>query len=168
MNNLPTTAQTGFAALSQEQQTAHRAKIGVRVSAILSQFWVEQGRDEAIETLENEGWQDVLENCSHSEIRAAWAGYQKTGPRTQNGKLCKPDAGALYKIILGARPKPVLVKTLEPEREPRVTPEAAKRILAEGGFGHIPTLQGISHGMKPKPLQSTTQTQRNAKQEVGL
>ena len=145
--------------MSPEQQQAHRAKIGVRSSAILGQFWVEQGRDEAIETLEIEGWQDVLENCKHSEIRQAWAEYQKMGPRTKSGKLCKPDAGALYQIILRKRPKPALVKEPEPERPPRVTAQRKAEISAEAGFGHLATVQAVLK--KPKPMQSHNQTQEN-------
>lgn len=113
MEKLPT-AQSGYNALSPQQQKDHRAKIGVRASSILRQFWREDGLTQAEEALEVEGWMDVLENCSHSEIRAAWAAYQKTGPRTQAGKLYKPDAGALYQIILSNRPKPKIVDERRP------------------------------------------------------
>ena len=145
--------------MSPEQQQAHRAKIGVRSSAILGQFWVEQGRDEAIETLEIEGWQDVLENCKHSEIRQAWAEYQKMGPRTKSGKLCKPDAGALYLIILRKRPKPVLVKEPELERGPRVSAERAKEIRIEFGFDRPDVVEASVK--RPKPMQSRNQIQEN-------
>lgn len=129
------TAVTGFNALSKPQQQAHREKIGVRSQAILGQFWRDDDTPDALQALEIEGWCDVLENCSHSEIRAAWAGYQKTGPRTAAGKLYKPDAGALYRIIQAARPKPKLVPQPEPERtEPRVTAEQADAILDSVGF----------------------------------
>jgi len=88
-----------------------------------------------LQALEIEGWCDVLENCSHSEIRAAWAGYQKTGPRTVSGRLYKPDAGALYRIIQSARPKPRVVPQPEPKRtEPRITAEQADAILDHVGF----------------------------------
>ena len=109
-NNLPA-APTGFAALSAPQQRAHRERIGVRAQAILSQFWRDDDTPDAIQAIEIEGWCDVLENCSHSEIRAAWAQYQRTGPRSRRGTLIKPDAGAIYHLVLAARPKPTLVKT---------------------------------------------------------
>jgi hypothetical protein len=126
---------TGFNALSPQQQEAHREKIGVRAQAILGQFWRDDATPDAVQALELEGWMDVLENCSHSEIRKAWATYQKTGPRTQSGKLYKPDAGALYRIIHAARPKPRVVSQQKQERtEPRVTAEAAQDILKSVGF----------------------------------
>lgn len=90
---------------------------------------------------------DVLENCSHSEIRTAWANYQKTGPRTNTGRLVKPDAGALYRLIINARPKPELVQTrpeTAEEREQRlaeqdegfspIRQEIAEKILSEAGY----------------------------------
>lgn len=77
---------------------------------------------------------DVLENCSHSEIRDAWATYQKTGPRTASGRLVKPDAGALYQTILRSRPKPVAVPRPEEPRPERVSPERARELLEQAGF----------------------------------
>lgn len=125
---------TGFNALSPQQQEAHRVKIGVRAEAILGQFWRDDATPDAVRALEIEGWMDVLENCSHSEIRKAWATYQRTGPRTASGKLYKPDAGALWKIVQSMRPKPKPVETKpEPQRE-RVTAEAAQEILSRAGF----------------------------------
>lgn len=133
MNKLPT-AQTGFAALSPQQQQEHRVKIGVRAKAILGQFWTDAETPEAVQALEIEGWADVLENCSHTEIRNAWATYQKTGPRSKSGRLSKPDAGALYRIVLSSRPKPRVVQPdPEPPRE-RVSKKRAAEILAEAGF----------------------------------
>jgi hypothetical protein len=96
--------------LSPQQQEEHRVKIGVRAQAILGQFWRDDSTPDAVQALELEGWMDVLENCSHSEIRKAWSTYQRTGPRTQSGKLYKPDAGALYQIIARSRPKPKAVE----------------------------------------------------------
>ena len=91
---------TALSELSPQQRRAHRAKIGVRARAILDQFWRDNDTPDAIQAVEIEGWMDVLEVCSHSQIRLAWAAYQKEGPRTQSGKLCKPDAGALYRIAM--------------------------------------------------------------------
>lgn len=97
------------------------------------QFWRDDATPDALRALEVEGWMDVLENCSHSEIRMAWATYQRVGPRTDRGRLCKPDAGALHRIVMAERPKPVLVRPA-PEQErraPPCTPEAAARIMRE-------------------------------------
>lgn len=86
-----------------------------------------------LETLELESWMDVLQNCSHSEIRTAWATYQQIGPRAQNGSLRKPDAGAIYKIILKARPSPRPVENETEARPRRATQEEAAMILSEAG-----------------------------------
>ncbi len=73
---------------------------------------------------------DVLENCSHSEIRDAWRDYQTdSNNRTARGRLAKPDAGAIRAIILRKRPKPKIVETPEPEREAKCSPEAAAEIM---------------------------------------
>ena len=143
------TTPTGFNALSPQQQEEHRARIGARAQAILGQFWHDDSTPDAVQALELEGWMDVLENCSHSEIRKAWATYQRTGPRTQSGKLYKPDAGALYQIILSTRPKPKAVESRPMTAEERmffeeqrakarkINPERAAQaqsILDEVGF----------------------------------
>ena len=145
MGNLPAN-QTGFGALSSQQQEEHRFKIGVRAKAILSQFWTDANTEEAIQAIEIEGWCDVLENCSHSEVRNAWATYQKTGPRTQAGRLCKPDAGAIYANVMRSRPRPKLVRP-EPEapKGPRVTLDQMAQICAEND------MDPASVGLKPFP-----------------
>lgn len=132
--NLPATP-TGFNALSPQQQKAHRAKVGVRASAILGQFWQDLDTPDAVRAIEIEGWVDVLENCSHDEIRAAWRDYQlDANNRTARGRLAKPDAGAIRAIILRKRPKPQVVPTPEPEREAPCTAEAAAEIMRQAGF----------------------------------
>lgn len=78
---------------------------------------------------------DVLENCSHSEIRDAWRDYQiDSKNRTARGRLAKPDAGALRAVILKKRPRPKVVERPPEPKEPRVTPEQAKAILEKAGF----------------------------------
>ena len=132
--NLPIQA-SGFNALSPQQQEAHRAKIGVRAQAILDQFWRDSDTPDAVQAVEIEGWMDVLENCAHSEMRTAWATYLKVGPRTQSGRLVKPDAGAIYRLIIRARPSPRSVSVKEPARlGPRITKERAAEIMKEVGF----------------------------------
>jgi hypothetical protein len=149
MENLPM-KPTGFNALSPQQQQAHRTKIGVRAEAILSQFWREDKTPDAIRALEIEGWMDVLENCSHSDIRDAWRDYQKRGPRTQSGRLYKPDAGALFRIIEERRPRLSVAPTpmrktsrqedaeyIERMARDRINPEraaAAARVLKGTAF----------------------------------
>ena len=135
----------GFKELLPQQQKEHRAKIGVRAEAILRGFWRDESPSDAVRALELEGWMDVLENCSHSEIRKAWAEYQKTGPRTQSGKLYKPDAGALYLIIINSRPKPKVVQlNPEPLRKPLTQEEIEKR-----RFFSNQILQGAGYKLRP-------------------
>lgn len=98
------TRPDGFALLSEEQQDQHMKRVGVRARSILSGFW-ENADSDAARAMEVEAWVDVLGKLPHSEIRAAWAEYQKTGPRTQAGRLYRPDAGALYRIIMRERVK---------------------------------------------------------------
>lgn len=83
--------------------------------------------------MEIEGWQDVLENCSHSEFRKAWVDYQKTGPRSTAGKLYKPDAGAIYRLVVQSRPRPKLVQIPESKCGPRMTKEQAAAVLKDCG-----------------------------------
>ena len=114
-----------------QQQQAHRAKIGVRARAILGQFWQDLDTHDAEKAIEVEGWMDVLENCSHSEIRYAWRDYQiDPNNRTARGRLAKPDAGALRAIILSKRPRPQLVQP-EPEPPRHAPPAEERRRVAE-------------------------------------
>ena len=138
MNNLPA-SPTGFNALSLPQQKEHRAKIGVRVQAILGQFWQDAETADAVKAIEIEGWVDVLESCSHSEIRAAWRDYQTDSRnRTARGRLAKPDPGAIRAIIFGKRPKSKVVsdeqEDHETPKEPRMTGARAEEIMLEIGF----------------------------------
>ncbi len=97
--------------------------------------------------LELEGWVDVLEGCTATEIRAAWASYQRSGPRTATGRLAKPDAGALWQLVMTARPKPQPVRLVVPDEPPRVriSPERAREIMAEA-FGGPDAPNGAATG----------------------
>lgn len=140
------TRPTGFNALSPQQQQAHRAKVGVRAEAILSQFWREDEPD-AVRAIVLEGWIDVLESASHDEIREAWTDYQRNGPRSASGRLLRPDPGALWARIRERRPKPQLVRNDDPppleispeerSRRASVLSNLARELKAKGreGFG---------------------------------
>ena len=123
-----------FNELSTQHQKDHRAKIGVRVESILLNFWREDGVADIVRVCEIQGWVDVLETCSHSEVRAAWAEYQRSGPRNALGRLLKPDAGALWRIVMASRPKPkpapITAQIAEAPRE-RVSPERVREIMRE-------------------------------------
>lgn len=104
---------------------------------MLSQFWRDENTSETVAALEIEGWMDVLEYTTQREIREAWAEYQRTGPRTQAGKLLRPDAGAIYNLILKKRRAergPQAVAAPAENRGPRVSPEDAQRIVEQAGF----------------------------------
>jgi hypothetical protein len=119
-----------FNGLSERQRKEHRARVSIRADAILDGFW----RDDdgpAKRALVLEGWADVLQGFTESEIRKAWAEYQKTGPRAKSGRLMKPDAGAIYRIAYAARPRPAPEPPApEPERK-RVSPERAQEMTDE-------------------------------------
>lgn len=123
--------------MSAQQQQEHRAKIGVRARAILGQFWQDADVHDAEKVIEVEGWMDVLENCSHSEIRFAWRDYQlDQNNRSARGRLVKPDAGALRYIIMGKRPRPRIVHH-QPAPEPekiRCDPKTAQAIVEAAGY----------------------------------
>jgi hypothetical protein len=88
--------------------------------------------------MEVEGWIDVLEQCSHSEIRYAWRDYQSDRKnQTERGRLARPYAGALFRIILSKRsqrPSQNVVEKLEVLAEDRVDPAVAQQILDEAGY----------------------------------
>lgn len=120
--------------MSSSAQEEQRIEIAVRAESILSQFWRDDDTHDGLRALEIEGWVDVLEGCAPSEIRAAWASYQRSGPRSASGRLAKPDAGALWRIVIAARPKPKPIPTPPappaPDR-PRISAERAQEIMAE-------------------------------------
>lgn len=82
----------------------------------------------------------MLGGVSVDELRRAWAEYQTTGPRSQSGRLARPDAGALYGRIIAARVtaaiinSPPRVQIAAPAPEPRMSGARAAEILAEVGF----------------------------------
>lgn len=117
----------------EEQLRRHRERVGVRAQTILSAFW----RDDLTvieQTLQIEGWIDVLEDLTEEEIRKAWASYQRSGPRSVKGQLIKPDAGAIYRLAMKARPPKVqATHSHDDARPPRMTKEMARSILEDAG-----------------------------------
>lgn len=79
---------------------------------ILNQFWREDEGD-AEKAFMFQSWMDVLQGCTLDEMRAAWADYQCTGPRTAAGRLYRPDPGALWLRIDKARELERLVAAQE-------------------------------------------------------
>jgi hypothetical protein len=97
---------------------------------------------------------DVLQGCSEAEMRDAWSDYQRYGPRTQAGKLCRPDPGALYLTIMRARPKPRLMVN-EPDRGPSITGDEAHAILKQAGCRVSDSGRVLSLGNPDKTHEGT-------------
>lgn len=108
------------------ERVAHREWIGGRILTVLSHYWRE---DDPVELTAAIGadWADVLEGIPQEFIQRACIQYQRDEPRR------KPTPGAIYKLAQSMMPRPVAVRTPEPEVE-RVTAEAAADIMAELGF----------------------------------
>lgn len=90
--------------------------------------------------LELKNWTDVLVEFSPDEVGKAWIEYQKSGPRSEAGRLSRPDAGALYRIITKARANAAIAtrRPAPPEQQlpppPRVTAAQALKIIKDVGF----------------------------------
>jgi hypothetical protein len=125
---------TKFQPISSSLIEGQRIEIAIRAEVILAQFWRDDDTHDGMRAIELKGWVDVLEGCSAAEMRAAWATYQRSGPRTGSGRLVKPDAGALWWIVMASRPKPkpapIRAQIAEVPRE-RITPERAREIMRE-------------------------------------
>lgn len=112
---------------------AEEAELALRINAALMQFWTADDTADELRAIEIETWLDALEGCTVDEWKAAWRDYQRTGPRSQRGTLLRPDAGAIWKRIIAARPRPPLAIAAAQPRptRPPVTPERAREIMAE-------------------------------------
>lgn len=129
-----TTTTNASAAFSWQPSKAQRAEVAIRARAILAQFWRADDTPDAVQAIELEGWCDVLDGCTPDEVRRAWENYQKTGPRSQRGTLIRPDAGAIHRIVLAARPRPKKAPEPDDSRKGRVLSawRQAQERLAEG------------------------------------
>jgi hypothetical protein len=123
-----------------DQRVDHRAAIGLRATTILAEFWRDRDEPDAQRALQIEVWMDVLEPFTQAEIRAAWAEYNRSGPRSERGQLLRPDPGALRTIILRNRPVPPRVASQLAPREPDRIPcpaDKARAMLDEAGFTEV-------------------------------
>lgn len=137
-----------FSSLRPEAQLDHRARLALRVMAILGEFWTDDSTPDAVRAIQIEGWLDVVQELSEAELRQAWANYQRTGPRTERHKLQKPDAGALRDMAMRARAATVHAKTKPPPEPERViSPEemAQRREFAQGVMERL----GFAKSAKP-------------------
>lgn len=94
-----------FDELPREEQVRHAAKVAIFSKAVLARFWSDADEPQEYRDVEIDTWLDVIGKLGHDEIRAAWADYQKTGPRTRDGKLYRPDPGAIYHLVMKRRKK---------------------------------------------------------------
>jgi len=126
-------ATTGSGASSSQQSKARRIELAVRIEAILGHFWRDDTPD-AVRVIELEGWLDVLGTCTVKELRTAWARYQRDGPRSDRGSLHRPDAGALWRLVLAGRPRRAPTPPVVEVPREIVTPERAIQIMNEVGY----------------------------------
>lgn len=85
--------------LSQGQSLSERAELALRISAMLGTFWGPDDTADEIRAIELETWLDTLGDMTCDQFRDAWITYQRTGPRTAKGRLYKPDAGAIWRLV---------------------------------------------------------------------
>lgn len=97
---------------------------------MLGQFWQSEDTADEVRVIEMETWLDTIGHCSCDDFRSAWIAYQRSGPRTKAGRLYKPDAGAIYRLILELRPVVVALPRPEPDLRLRISKEAASEIIA--------------------------------------
>lgn len=110
--------------------------------AILSEFWQDDATPDAVRAIQIEGWLDVVQELAESELRQAWANYQRTGHRSDRGRLNKPDAGALRDMAMRARAVAIYDKpTPQPEPERVISPDEmehrrafAQDVMQRAGF----------------------------------
>lgn len=110
------------------------------VQAILGAFWVDEDTPDEVRAMELQGWLKVLDAYTADDVSDAWAEYQRSGPRSEAGRLARPDAGALYRIIVKARANAAIAtrRPAPPEQQlpppPRVTAAQALKIIKDVGF----------------------------------
>lgn len=90
-----------------QSQSSERAELALRISAMLGTFWGSDDTADEIRAIELESWLDTLGAMTCDQFRDAWITYQRTGPRTAKGRLYKPDAGAIWKLVNEAPEGPV-------------------------------------------------------------
>lgn len=112
------------------------------IRSMLGNHWVD--RDPEVEALEVGRWLAELAGMTPAELIAAYSNWERTGLKTEAGRVQKPTPQDIRKRVVAARrasqpirthaPKVFLDKPEpEPEREP-VTAEQAARIMADAGF----------------------------------
>ena len=125
MANLPSKSNTSTPSLPERAE--HREWIGGRAVTLLAHYWRENDPVQLTAAI-GKDWADVLEGLPQEAIQRACVQYQREEPRR------KPTPGAIYQLARKAMPTPRAVPQPEPEREPRVTGEAATEICIAAGF----------------------------------
>lgn len=129
MDNLPVNQKTGWM-LSSEARADHREWIGGRAITLLNHYWRDDDPAEMTAAMGSD-WADVLEGLPQDAIAKACIQYQRNEPRR------KPTPGAIYQLARQFMPRPKVVsKPVGPQepKEPRVTAEAAAKIMQDRGF----------------------------------
>lgn len=107
--------------LSPQQCAEHRAWIGVRVEALLIDYWREKPSD-LVKAEILADWMDALQNFTPDEIRRACRDYL-------SGSDCqrKPKPGDIRALVIKARQAVVARFPKRPEPEPEHQPDPARR-----------------------------------------
>lgn len=126
--------------LPQQERFKHRAWIGVRVEALLGNYWRDRPHEAVIKEMMGD-WIDALEWFSRDEITAACRSYLNSDDRAR-----RPRPGDIRAICEAARAPAIRAfrdrerRRAEPER-PAVSAEdmeqrrrAAAEILRNAGF----------------------------------
>jgi len=134
MNSLPSQASP-----KQERELPNSSEqdLATMVAAILSNFWTDQ--DPKVHATNIASWCRTLSGMTAQEVNRAWGEYQKQGPRDQAGRLARPVAEDLRKLVDRERAwrhrihREALPPPPEPARDP-VGKEAASQIMERAGF----------------------------------
>ena len=124
--------------LAPQDRSKHRAWIGVRVKALLMNYW-HQTPDDATLSLMLADWLDELDHFTAEEITDACRKWVSREPRR------RPNFGDISALVVAGRAERRATMPKPPEPEQRPTPEnveerraAAARIMAGFAKGKRP------------------------------
>ncbi|OOY15081.1 hypothetical protein BMI85_16165 [Thioclava sp. DLFJ4-1] len=112
--------------LEPQDRSKHRAWIGVRVSALLENYWQTKPSEATLEMIYQD-WIDELDHFTREEITAACRSWVSANPRR------KPNFGDISALVVADRAerRAALPKPPEPEARPLPEDVEARRKAAE-------------------------------------
>lgn len=131
----------------QEQQAGRKA---ARIATLLSHYFRPEDGDAMTKAIASD-WMRVLGGVDFDLLDKACIRYLTNQPRR------RPTPGDILNMANGLRPKPDprrIPAPPEPDREPKVTAEAAERIMREHGFNgmkvqRMPRPRNMPHTEEP-------------------